>query len=43
MNFHEYQAKELFAQFGIPVPQGTVANTPMQQSKPHARSAAISG
>ncbi len=27
MNFHEYQAKELFAQFGIPVPQGMVANT----------------
>ncbi len=27
MNFHEYQARELFAQFGIPVPQGTIANT----------------
>jgi succinyl-CoA synthetase beta subunit len=28
MNFHEYQAKELFIQFGIPVPQGTIASTP---------------
>ena len=29
MNFHEYQAKELFAKFGIPVPAGTVASTPL--------------
>ena len=29
MNFHEYQAKELFAEFGIPVPAGTVAATPL--------------
>jgi succinyl-CoA synthetase beta subunit len=29
MNFHEYQAKELFAQYGIPVPAGTVAATPL--------------
>jgi succinyl-CoA synthetase beta subunit len=29
MNFHEYQAKELFAQFGIPVPAGIVAATPL--------------
>jgi len=28
MNFHEYQAKELFAQFGIPVPAGKIARTP---------------
>lgn len=27
MNLHEYQAKALFAQFGIPVPQGRVAAT----------------
>ena len=25
MNFHEYQAKELFAAYGIPVPPGKVA------------------
>lgn len=29
MNFHEYQAKELFAEYGIPVPAGTVAATPL--------------
>ena len=28
MNFHEYQAKELFAEYGIPVPAGLVAATP---------------
>ncbi len=28
MNFHEYQAKELFAQAGIPIPKGKVAKTP---------------
>lgn len=27
MNFHEYQAKELFAEVGIPVPAGKVAHT----------------
>ena len=29
MNFHEHQAKDLFAQYGIPVPAGIVANTPL--------------
>jgi succinyl-CoA synthetase beta subunit len=29
MNFHEYQAKELFAAYGIPVPAGKVASTPL--------------
>ena len=28
MKIHEYQAKRLFAQFGVPVPQGEVATTP---------------
>ena len=28
MNFHEYQAKELFTAYGIPVPAGRVAATP---------------
>ncbi len=27
MNFHEYQAKELFTQFGLPVPTGIIAST----------------
>ena len=30
MNFHEYQAKELFAAYGIPVPDGIVASTPLE-------------
>jgi succinyl-CoA synthetase beta subunit len=29
MNFHEYQAKDLFAEYGIPVPAGLVAATPL--------------
>jgi succinyl-CoA synthetase beta subunit len=28
MNLHEYQAKRLFARFGIPVPSGEVADSP---------------
>ncbi len=28
MNLHEYQAKGLFAAFGIPVPSGLPAETP---------------
>jgi succinyl-CoA synthetase beta subunit len=30
MNLHEYQAKELFSQYGIPVPRGSVASSPEQ-------------
>ncbi|MFN8469721.1 MAG: ADP-forming succinate--CoA ligase subunit beta [Caldilineaceae bacterium] len=30
MNLHEYQSKRVFAQFGIPVPQGEVATTPAE-------------
>ncbi|MCB4747269.1 MAG: ADP-forming succinate--CoA ligase subunit beta [Sulfurovum sp.] len=28
MNIHEYQAKQIFAQYGVPTPRGIVANTP---------------
>ena len=28
MNLHEYQSKQLFAKYAIPVPKGQVANTP---------------
>ncbi|HJO35892.1 MAG: ADP-forming succinate--CoA ligase subunit beta [Pseudomonadota bacterium] len=28
MNLHEYQSKQLFADYGIPIPQGAVADTP---------------
>jgi len=30
VNLHEYQARELLARYGIPVPQGEVAETPEQ-------------
>ncbi len=30
MKIHEYQAKEIFAEAGIPVPGGTVATTPVE-------------
>ncbi len=33
MNFHEYQAKELFTQFGIPVPRGIAVRTPEQAAE----------
>jgi len=33
MNFHEYQAKELFAEVGIPVPAGRVARTPTEAAE----------
>ena len=28
MNIHEYQAKQVFAQYGVPTPRGIIANTP---------------
>jgi succinyl-CoA synthetase beta subunit len=30
MNIHEYQAKDLFRAYGVPVPKGEVASTPAQ-------------
>jgi succinyl-CoA synthetase beta subunit len=30
MNLHEYQAKALFAEYGIPVPKGSAAKTPAE-------------
>ncbi len=30
MNLHEYQSKNLFAQFGIPTPKGKIANSPQE-------------
>ncbi len=30
MNLHEYQAKRLFAEHGIPIPNGDVAFTPAE-------------
>lgn len=28
MNIHEYQAKQIFAKYGVPTPRGIIANTP---------------
>ncbi|MBN1504836.1 MAG: ADP-forming succinate--CoA ligase subunit beta [Candidatus Eisenbacteria bacterium] len=33
MNIHEYQAKEIFARYGIPVPPGKVAASPAEAGK----------
>jgi succinyl-CoA synthetase beta subunit len=33
MNIHEFQAKQLFSQFGIPVPKGKDAKTPLAAEK----------
>ncbi len=33
MNIHEFQAKQLFAQFGVPVPRGKAVKTPRQAEK----------
>ena len=30
MNLHEYQSKQIFARFGVPIPQGEVARTPVE-------------
>jgi succinyl-CoA synthetase beta subunit len=30
MNLHEYQSKALFAEYGVPVPKGQVATTPVE-------------
>jgi len=30
MNIHEYQAKQIFAKYGVPTPRGIVANKPKQ-------------
>ncbi|MBD3793964.1 MAG: ADP-forming succinate--CoA ligase subunit beta [Campylobacterales bacterium] len=30
MNIHEYQAKQIFAKYGVPTPRGIVVNTPQQ-------------
>ena len=40
MKVHEYQAKELLAQYGVPVPRGRVASTPAEA---HAIAAELGG
>jgi succinyl-CoA synthetase beta subunit len=33
MKIHEYQAKEIFAKYGVPVPKGGVASTPEEAKR----------
>ena len=33
MNVHEYQAKQIFREYGVPTPRGIVANTPQEAVK----------
>ncbi|MGF1686698.1 ADP-forming succinate--CoA ligase subunit beta [Photobacterium japonica] len=33
MNLHEYQAKQLFAEYGLPVPEGYACNTPQEAAE----------
>ena len=33
MNIHEYQAKQVLSEFGVPVPRGAVAFTPDEAVK----------
>lgn len=37
MNLHEYQAKRLFAEHGVPIPDGDVATTPAEAAEIAAR------
>lgn len=43
MNLHEYQGKQLFAEYGLPVSKGFAVDTPKRPQKPATRSAAASG
>ena len=33
MKIHEYQAKELLAKYGVPIPKGRVATTPEEAAE----------
>ena len=37
MKIHEYQAKQIFGGYGVPVPQGRVASTPPSFYPPFLR------
>ena len=37
MKLHEYQSKRIFAQYGVPIPRGDVATTPVQARQIAAR------
>ena len=40
MKIHEYQAKQIFARYGVPIPRGEVASTPQESAAVAARLAA---
>ncbi|MBI4469608.1 MAG: acetate--CoA ligase family protein, partial [Acidobacteria bacterium] len=42
MKLHEYQAKALLREFGVPVPEGFVARTPSEAAAAAARLGAAS-
>ena len=43
MNLHEYQAKQLFAEYGLPVSQGFACDTPEEAAAVEKKSAVICG
>lgn len=43
MNLHEYQAKQLFARYGLPAPVGYACTTRVKQKKPFPKSARVRG
>jgi succinyl-CoA synthetase beta subunit len=43
MNLHEYQGKQLFAQYGLPVSQGIAVDTPEAAAEAAKKLAATSG
>jgi malate-CoA ligase subunit beta len=42
MDIHEYQAKEILAKFGVPIPRGALAYSPEQAATAPAKSAVSS-
>ena len=42
VKIHEYQAKEILRKFGVAIPRGHLATTPLQAEGPHGSWAAAS-
>lgn len=43
MNLHEYQGKQLFAEYGLPVSKGFAVDTPEEAAEACEKSAVASG
>ena len=43
MNLHEYQGKQLFAEYGLPVSKGFAVDTPEEAAEACEKSVAASG